>query len=328
MSWLQVNKLAISFPSSRGRRRVVDGVSFSCDRFTSLGIAGESGSGKSLTLLALEALLPPAGRHEQGRVTVNGIEVFMADERTLQHLRGGILGLVGQHPAAAFNPVLTVGRQVAEAALLHGLDKAGAREQAKRLLAWVGLEPADSFFLAYPHQLSGGQLQRAALAAALTGGPQALILDEPTSALDPLAEAAFLSLLERLRAEEHMGLILATHDLPLLEQCCDEVVVLALGETVEWGPSRQVFREPLHPATAFLSLPVFASGSVRTQTFPTRGVVEAGSDPVPSGGMGCRFARRCPWAFERCWRQRPALAQVGDTRWARCFLHHDEAEDG
>lgn len=333
MPALEVCDLAIAFPRGSGWAKVVDGVSFSLENHESLGIAGESGSGKSLSLLALAALIPPPGRVVGGQVQVAGVDVLAAGEPTLKQLRGGVLGFVWQQPASAFNPVLSVGRQVAEAALLHGSRAPEARERALELLAAVGLEPPAEFFRAYPHQLSGGQLQRAALAAALSGKPQIVVLDEPTSALDALAQAAFVTLLEELSARFRLSLILATHDLGLLARLCQRLVVLATGETVEEGPAQKVLEEPLHPATAML-----AAGSRAPAPLAGAAPGEGGEGPRPAGaekaqelgsfrpgGTGCRFAPRCPWVFARCWRERPALATVGEGRAVRCFLHHGES---
>lgn len=350
MPWLEVNQLAVVFPAPSGVRKVVDGVSFALEREEALGLAGESGSGKTLSLMALGALVPPPGQVVGGSVTVDGVNVLAAHEAQQRRIRGGVLGFVFQHPALAFNPVLSVGRQVMEAAVLHGLAASQAKARALELLAAVGLTPPLEFFRAYPHQLSGGQLQRAALAAALSGRPQALVLDEPTSALDPLAQAAFVSLLKELAERYRLALLLASHDLSLLSALCQKLVVLAAGETVEEGHVTEVLQEPLHPATVFLTgrslqarqqlaegqlsglKPAFGEGAQER----TERAVLPNSEPLSSpkpplelpAVSGCRFAPRCPWVFDRCLRERPALAPVGGGRLVRCFLHHREGEHG
>lgn len=350
MPYLEVNQLAVAFPTSAGWRKVVDGVSFSVEREEAVGVAGESGSGKTLSLMALGALIPPPGRVVGGDVKVDGVDVGAAGEAEQRRLRGGVLGFVFQHPALAFNPVLSVGRQVMEAAVVHGLAANDAKEQALQLLAAVGLEPPLDFFRAYPHELSGGQIQRAALAAALSARPQALVLDEPTSALDPLAQAAFAHLLRELASRFRLALIVASHDLSLLSVLCKKLVVLAAGETVEEGLAHQVLHEPLHPATVFLTgsmgekanLPAAkaepepASRSSAVFQGETPGSRQPSTTPgsslKPPPGIslhpGCRFAPRCPWAFARCLQERPALAPVGEGRRVRCFLHHHESNDG
>jgi len=307
MPWIEVEDLAIAFPSPSGWRKVVDGVFLRLEKGERLGLVGTSGSGKSLTLLSLLGLLPPAGKFAGGRLQVAGLDVLNASEEQLQPLRGGLLGLVFQAPASALNPVMRVGRQVAEAAFLHGASWAEAKARALKLLGEVGLEPAAVFFRAYPHQLSGGQLQRVLLAAALAGNPEALLLDEPTSALDPLAQNAFLALLQRFLGQSLRSILLASHDLQLVAALCDQVVVLAEGETVEQGPTQQVLHQPLHPATRLL--------------------VGGGEELLPSHpeqGPGCRLVHQCPWALPRCRQQRPALVQVDQGRWVRCFLHHQQ----
>jgi peptide/nickel transport system ATP-binding protein len=311
MPWIEVRELAIAFPRPGAWSRVVDGVTFALEEHGSLGIVGPSGSGKSLSLVSLLGLLPPGGRKVAGSVQVGGVEVFEADASTLQALRGGVVGLVFQAPGAAFNPVLSVGRQVAEGALLHGKTWPEARLQALALLEEVGLVPPEAFFRAFPHELSGGQLQRALFAAALAGNPRGVVLDEPTSALDPLAQNAFLALLERARHQRRLATVLASHDLQLVAAACQELAVLAEGETVELGAAREVLLEPLHPATRALCQSA-----------------EASLPRMPRQPSGCRLVHNCPWAMARCAQHRPALAQVGEGRWVRCFLHHQEAADG
>lgn len=350
MPWLEARQLAVAFPTAAGWRKVVDGVSFSVEREEALGLAGESGSGKTLSLMALGALIPPPGRVVAGEVKVDGVNVLAAHEAEQRRIRGGVLGFVFQHPALAFNPVLPVGRQVMEAAVLHGFSAANAKSRALELLAAVGLEPPLEFFRAYPHELSGGQIQRAALAAALSANPQGLVLDEPTSALDPLAQAAFVHLLRELACRFRLTLILASHDLSLLAALSKKLSVLAAGETVEEGLTAQVLQEPLHPATVFLTgkaaagarLPG-AKGKTASAGFANAafegesaapGAQNGGqgsflsAQPGTPGQRGCRFAPRCPWAFARCLEKRPALTAVGEGRRVRCFLHHQEVEDG
>lgn len=342
MPLVDVRQLAIAFPDPLGWQRVVDGVSFALEPRGSLGIAGESGSGKTLSLLALGGLVPPPGKVVAGEIRVAGIDVRAADEVALQQVRGGVVGFVWQQPGSAFNPVLSVGRQVAEAALLHGCSVPEAKARALELLAAVGLEPAVEFYRAFPHQLSGGQLQRAALAAALSARPQVLVLDEPTSALDPLAQSAFVTLVEAIAARTAMGLILATHDLALLGRMCDNLAVIAAGETVELGPAQAVLQQPLHPATILLLAknrgndpPVHpAARQPGTPLDVEREPAGEGASPrtvqATSAGpsAGCRLVARCPWALAPCFEKRPALATVGAGRSVRCFLHHGEPSDG
>lgn len=312
MPLVTVEDLAIAFPSSQGWQRVVDGVFLWLEEGETLGLVGASGSGKTLTLLGILKLVPPPGRVEGGRIEVNNIKPLEASEFVLRQLRGGLVGLVMQAPAGAFNPVLSVGAQVAEAAFCHGDSRAQAKGKALELLAAVGLKPPETFYRAFPHQLSGGELQRALLAAALAGTPKVLLLDEPTSALDPLAQNAFLSILQELQQKRKLALVLTSHDLSLVSRASSRVAVLAAGETVEFGPADQVFAAPLHPATRALC-----------------GLQEElPAGPAVFGAKSCRFAPRCPVRMPLCLQQRPALEAVGEGRLVRCFLHHHRVEHG
>ncbi|MGQ9496132.1 MAG: ABC transporter ATP-binding protein [Thermoanaerobaculaceae bacterium] len=312
MPLVTVEDLAIAFSGSKGWHRVVDGVSLWLEEGETLGLVGASGSGKTLTLLSILNLVPPPGRVEAGRIEVNGVKPLEAPESVLRQLRGGSVGLVMQAPAGAFNPVMSVGFQVAEAAFCHGNSRGEAKSKALELLAAVGLEPPEHFYRAFPHQLSGGELQRALLAAALAGNPKVLLLDEPTSALDPLAQNAFLALLQGLRQAGKLSLVVTSHDLSLVSRESSRVAVLARGETVEFGPAHQVFTAPLHPATRALC-----------------GLEdELAARPALPVAQGCRFARWCSVRMARCIQQRPALEAVGEGRLVRCFLHHDRVEHG
>lgn len=312
MPLVTVEDLIIAFPGPKGWHRVVDGAFLWLEEGETLGLVGASGSGKTLTLLSILNLVPPPGRVEAGRIQVNAVKPLEAAEPVLRQLRGGLVGLVMQAPAGAFNPVLSVGRQVAEAALCHGNSRSEAKGKALELLAAVGLEPAENFYRAFAHQLSGGELQRALFAAALAGKPEVLLLDEPTSALDPLTQNAFLAILQKLQQKEKLSLVLASHDLSLVSRVSNRVAVLAGGETVEFGPAHQVFSDPLHPATRALC--------GLEDELPARLTL-----PV---ARGCRFAPRCPVRLARCTYQRPALEAVGEGRLLRCFLYHDRVEHG
>jgi oligopeptide/dipeptide ABC transporter ATP-binding protein len=321
----EVANLAVAFPDGPERwRRVVDGASLRVERQQAVGLVGESGSGKTLTALALVRLVPEPGRIVSGAVTVGSTDVLAADEAALGRLRGGALGFVFQEPALALNPVRSVAGLVGEASRLHlRADRATVDARIDRLLAEVGLDAA-STRRAFPHQLSGGQRQRVLIAAALSGDPHLLIADEPTAALDAVARLEILRLLERLRRDRGLGLLLISHDLGAVARATDRITVLYAGETVESGGSAALLRRPLHPYTQGLiaAQPGVGAPGEPWPTIP-------GRPPRPAEwGAGCRFASRCPQAMSRCSASRPALVAVEADRAVRCFLHADAREPG
>jgi oligopeptide/dipeptide ABC transporter ATP-binding protein len=322
---VQVSDLAVAFPTGEnGWRRVVDGVSLTVGEGEVVGLVGESGCGKTLTALALVRLVPEPGMIVGGSVRVGGEDVLAADENHLSRLRGGIAGLVFQEPAQALNPVRSVGFQVSEAARLHlGLPAGRSARHAAGLLAEVGLDEPDRLARAYAHQLSGGQRQRVLLACALSANPSVLVADEPTSALDTVSQQYMVELFGRLRERRNLALLFISHDLALVGRLAERVTVLYAGETVESASRKSLFEEPLHPYTQALiraQLPLEAAGGGRLPTVP-------GSVPrAGEWGKGCRFAERCPEAFERCRIARPALSEPEAGRKVRCFLAADAEE--
>ncbi len=322
----EIVNLAVAFPDPEvGWRRVVDGVCLELTEGESLGVVGESGSGKTLSALALVRLVPEPGRIVGGSVRLAGEDVLAADEKTLCAMRGAVVGVVFQEPAQALNPVRSVASQVVEAAVLHGHELAGrqAHDAAARLLGEVGLDDPARVARSFPHQLSGGQRQRVLLAAALAADPRVLIADEPTSALDTVSQLRMVELLQRLHETRRLSLLFVSHDLALVGRVVDRIAVLYAGETVEVSERAALFESPLHPYTAALlqtraALPT--ADPVRFATVPGR---------VPTArdwGAGCRFAPRCPRAFERCRRARPGVTVLPDRRSVRCFLAGDAEE--
>ncbi len=323
----EIANLAVAFPDAAGGwRRVVDGVSLDLAEGEALGVVGESGCGKTLSALALVRLVPEPGRITGGTVRLAGEDVLALEERRLCALRGGVVGIVFQEPAQALNPVKSVAGQVVEAAVLHGgATRSQVPERAVRLLAEVGLEDPPRVARSYPHQLSGGQRQRVLLAAALAADPRVLIADEPTSALDTVSQLRMVELLRRLHESRRLSLLFVSHDLALVGHVADRIAVLYAGETVEVAERAALFGSPLHPyTTALLQARTVApeAGATRFPTVPGR---------VPTArdwGRGCRFAPRCPRAFERCRLARPAITELPDRRRVRCFLIGDAEEPG
>jgi len=260
---LDVRDLEVSFPARGGRgapdvwHPVVRGVSLAVGRGETVGLVGESGSGKSLTALAVLGLLPPPGRATAGSVLLDGCskgegpaDLLKLDERGLRRVRGGRIAMVFQEPATALNPVYTIGFQIAEAVRAHGrVSRREAREEAARLLDRVALAGARRRLDAYPHQLSGGQRQRVMIAMALAGRPDLLLADEPTTALDVTLQAQILELLDDLRRDLGLSMLLITHDMGVVAGSCERVVVMRAGRVVETAGVKELFRAPAHPYT-------------------------------------------------------------------------------
>jgi oligopeptide/dipeptide ABC transporter ATP-binding protein len=312
---LRVRDLAIEFDSPSGPLRAVDGVSFDLRRGETLGLVGESGCGKTTTVLGLLRLLPPGGKVVRGSVWFEGEDLLGLDAGALRSFRWTRLSLVFQGAMNALNPVMTVGDQIAEAVRLHTprTSKSEARRRSGELLERVGIGRDRA--KEYPHTYSGGMRQRAMIALALACDPDVIVADEPTTALDVMIQAQILELLGGIAREFGMGIILVTHDLGVVAQVCDRVVVMYGGVVAEENTAARLFAEPQHPYTQqlLLSFPDLAHPDR-----PLRGI--PGSPPrLDAMPRGCRFAPRCPLAFDRCHVERPPEYPVAGGR-ASCFL--------
>ncbi len=310
MNLLEVEELRVSLPTAQGPVQAVRGVSFSLEAGATLGLIGESGCGKSLTALALMGLLPE-GATLQGRLRFDGLDLASLTEPDWCRLRGRRIAMVFQEPMTALNPLHTVGRQVAEPLRLHrGLSATAAQAEALRLLQRVQLPQAAQRLQAYPHQLSGGQRQRVLIAMALACGPQLLVADEPTSALDTSVQREVLDLLLQLVVEDGMALLLISHDLGLVADRVQRLMVMYAGRVVESGPTAQVVAQRAHPYTQglFAARPRLGQRlpdgqRPRLPTIPGR-VPDLQAMPA-----GCAFAERCPLAQADC-RSAPPPARV------------------
>ena len=315
---LEVRDLEVGFPVAGGRLlRVVRGVSLTVAKGEMVALVGESGSGKSLTALATLGLLPTPVRILAGQILLAGRDLVGLPERELRAVRGGRIGFVFQEPASALNPVLTVGAQLVETLRAHHeLSRAAARARAAALLERLALPDPERRLRDYPHQLSGGQLQRVALALALAGEPDLLIADEPTTALDVTLQAEILDLLGDLRDELGLGVLLISHDLAVVAGTCDRMAVMYGGEIVESGPVQALFGQPLHPYTRGL-----LAASPRLGQPAPRGSAPAIPGQVPSAAAlpaGCPFHPRCAERLEECAANRPGWLDLGD-RGVRCL---------
>ncbi len=316
---LEVRDLEVSFPAVSGEARAVRGASFRLERGEILGMVGESGSGKTLTALAVLGLVPAPGRIAAGSIRLEGRELRDLAEKDYRKVRGGRIGLVFQEPSAALNPVLTIGSQIVEAIRAHlPLSKREARQRAARLLADLAVPEPEERMRLYPHELSGGQRQRALLAIALAASPDLLLADEPTTALDVTVQAQVLELLATLRREKGLGILLVSHDLGVVAEVCDRLLVLYAGQVVEEGPTGEVLAAPAHPYTRALlaAVPRAGEGRAAGPLASIPGAVPA-LDALPPG---CVFHPRCADAVARCRESEPAPVRIGAGRSARCHL--------
>jgi len=312
---LSVEGLEVAIATPRGTAQAVRQIDFELAKGGTLGIVGESGCGKSITALAIMGLLPEAAR-ASGRVALGDRNLLELPEAELCKIRGDRIAMIFQEPMTSLNPLHTIGRQIAEPLMLHrGLGADAAWAEAVRLLDRVGIPNAASRVNSHPHQLSGGQRQRAMIAIALSCNPDVLIADEPTTALDVTIQRQILELIRRLVDEAGMALVLISHDLGVIAETTDEVLVMYGGSVVEKGPTASLFAELAHPYTKglFAAKPKLGRGrSLRLATIP--GVVP----DIVDMPKGCAFADRCPIAVADCTRAVPALQAVGRDHGAAC----------
>jgi len=313
---LEIKDLKVRFDTEMGLVDAVDGVSFEVNVGETLGLVGESGCGKSVTCHSILQLHPPNGRIVNGSIRFEKTELLSLDHARLDAIRGHDIAMIFQDPIGALNPVHTIGSQISESLKLHqGLANNRARSEAMRLLKVVGIPEAEQRLGEYPHQLSGGMNQRAMIAMAISCRPKLLIADEPTTALDVTIQAQILDLLQRLQREFDMSIILITHDLGVVAEMADRVVIIYSGRVVEEAGIKDIFRRPAHPYTAGLlnSLP-------RIDRDIDKLTLIEGSVPSPySLPEGCHFAPRCDFARRRCTKERPGLASLYPNHKAACF---------
>ena len=317
MRLVDIRNLYVSFPQHDGVVQAVRGLSLSVDAGESLGIVGESGSGKSVTCMAVLRLLrQPPSQITADRLELDGQDMLTASNRQLAAMRGRVASMVFQDPMTAFDPVFTIGQQIVETIRAHRpLTLSDAKAEAVSLLSRVEIKAPEAVLNSYPHQLSGGMLQRAMIAMALSCQPKILFADEPTTALDVTIQAQILELIKQLQAELGMGLIMVTHDLGVIAETVDRVVVMYGGRIMEEGPVQQVFDAPSHPYTKALlaSIPGRTPGKRRLTEIP-------GASPNPADPpTGCPFHPRCGLAEPQCAVKAPAYAAIAANRAAACW---------
>lgn len=317
---LEVSHLATAFDIEAGRVRAVDDVSFQVHRGKTLGIVGESGCGKSVTALSIMRLLPrPAGKILDGRILYRGTDIVKMTPETMRTIRGRHISMIFQEPMTALNPVHRIGRQIGEVFQLHDAtrDETRIRDKSVEMLAKVGIPDPERRIREYSHQISGGMRQRVMIAMALAVRPDILIADEPTTALDVTIQAQILDLMKQLQQENGMAMIFITHDLGVIADICDDVVVMYAGTVVESAPVRELFENPRHPYTRGLLESIPRLETPRKISLPIiRGMVPT-LDNLPPG---CRFQNRCPIAIPICESVPPGLTPVGNRHEARCYL--------
>ena len=321
---LQVKDLELWFVNENGAKKILNGISFDIYKGETLGIVGESGCGKSVTSLSIMRLLnePPATL--RGEINFQGRNLLALSEKQMQPIRGDRISLIFQEPMTSLNPVFTIGDQLTETFVLHqGATKKEAKDKVIDLLRMVRIPEPEQRFKEFPHQLSGGMRQRVMIAMALACKPELLIADEPTTALDVTIQAQVLELMKDLQKEMGTSIAFITHDLGVVSEMCNRVIVLYCGEVVEEATTRELFTNPMHPYTEGLlgTLPKFGLKG-RLNTIP--GVVP----PAGKFPSGCVFAPRCQYATETCHACKPALCAAGEGgHKVRCFRYNDEEQE-
>jgi oligopeptide/dipeptide ABC transporter ATP-binding protein len=316
---LEVRNLHVQIATRRGVVRAVDGVSLEVPRGEAVGLVGESGSGKSMTLRAMLGVLPPEARVTSGQILLDGVDLVPLGNSQLNRIRGPKISMIFQEPMSALNPVMRVGRQIAEGPEVHlGYSRSRAAERALELMRRVGIPDPERRFRAYPHEFSGGMRQRVMIAIALACDPEIILCDEPTTALDVTIQDQILRLLARLCRETGVSLIFVTHDLPVVAQVCQHLAVMYGGQIVERGDVRDVLLDPRHPYTLGLvrSAPDFEY--VRESLVPIPGSPPSMITPP----AGCRFHPRCEFAEEDCRVTETPLRLLPGGRATAC-LHYE-----
>jgi peptide/nickel transport system ATP-binding protein len=317
---LDIKNLRTHFETARGIVRAVDGVDLTIRQGDTLGVVGESGSGKTVLALSIMRLVPsPPGRIVSGSILFDGTDLLRLEEKAMRHVRGKDISMIFQEPMTSLNPVFKIGDQVAEVIRLHqGLSKKAARKRAIEMFRLVGMPSPERRVDDYPHQISGGMRQRVMIAMAMSCNPRLMLADEPTTALDVTIQAQILELIDKLKEEIGTSVMLITHDLGLIAESAQHVIVMYAGTVFEYAPVRDIFAAPCHPYTVGLmaSMPRLESGSesnVRLNVIP--GTVP----PLYSLPAGCRFHDRCPFVMDICRKEEPVLKEISSGHYVRCW---------
>mgnify|MGYP002795850333 CR=1 FL=1 len=322
---LEVKDLCVEFRTAEGTVQAVDHLSYVLHKGEKLGIVGESGSGKSVSSLGMMQLIPnPPGQITGGEILYLGRDLVKTSERDMQKIRGNEISMIFQEPMTSLNPVMKIGDQITECILMHNnISKQEAWDKAVEMLKLTGVPRVERMMKEYPFQLSGGQRQRVMIAMALVCKPKILIADEPTTALDVTIQARILDLMENLKQKTGTSILFITHDLGVVAEVCDDVVVMYSGRVVEKGDVRSIFASPSHPYTKGLlaSIPKLGECAEELESIP-------GNVPNPKYmPQGCKFAPRCSCAFDKCREEEPGFYDVGEGHMSRCWLCEKKGGD-
>ncbi len=321
---LKIQDLKVHFYTLRGVVHALERVSFELKRQETLGLAGETGCGKSVTARSVLRLIDPPGKILKGRIIFEGQDLLSLDEVAMRRIRGGEISMIMQEPKMSLNPVIRVGEQIAETLIIHDktLNRRSARNQAVEMLAQLGIPDPTRMARRYPHELSGGMSQRIMIAMMLVTSPKLLIADEPTSALDVTIQAQILELIKKLIREIKTSVLMITHDLGVMAETCDRVAIMYAGDMVEMGSVRSVLKNPQHPYTQGLLQTVPDKANPEQPLFSIKGNVPSLLEPQTC----CRFAPRCDDVMNRCKREIPPFFMLNGDHQAACFLHRDQSE--
>lgn len=323
MKLLEVKDLKTYFYTDEGVVKSVDGVSFSVDKGETLGVVGESGCGKSITSMSIMQLIGKPGKIVNGEIDFKGENLLNKDKEEMRKIRGKEIAMIFQEPMTSLNPVYTVGQQIMESVLIHeDMTKEQARERAIQMLDLVKIPDAEKRLNSYPHEFSGGMRQRVMIAMALSCNPEFLICDEPTTALDVTIQAQILNLINELKEKTGTAVMMITHDLGVISEVADNVMVMYAGQVVEYTDVDTVFEKPLHPYTQGLISCIPKLGGQEEKLSTIKGMVPSFND-MPEG---CLFCPRCEYAKDICRKERPELVDL-DGHQVRCFKYTDRWEE-
>ena len=322
---LEIKDLCVEFQTVEGTVHAVDHLNYTLHKGEKLGIVGESGSGKSVSSLGMMQLIPnPPGRITGGEILYHGKDLVKASEKEMQKIRGNEISMIFQEPMTSLNPIIKCGRQIAESLRLHrGMKKKEALEEAVRMMRAVGIANPEVRAHEYPHQMSGGMRQRVMIAMALACQPQILIADEPTTALDVTIQAQILDLIRELNESMGTSVVFITHDLGVVSELCDTVIVMYTGHIVEQAPVKELFESPKHPYTKGLLNAIPKITRERNPLETIEGMVPNPTERIE----GCSFSPRCPYATDQCRKAEPPMTELSDGRLVRCWQYAKENEE-
>ena len=322
---LEIKDLCVEFQTVEGVVHAVDHLNYTLHKGEKLGIVGESGSGKSVSSLGMMQLIPnPPGRITGGEILYHGKDLVKASEKEMQKIRGNEISMIFQEPMTSLNPIIKCGKQIAESLRLHrGMKKKEAMEEAVRMMRAVGIANPEVRAHEYPHQMSGGMRQRVMIAMALACQPQILIADEPTTALDVTIQAQILDLIRELNESMGTSVVFITHDLGVVSELCDTVIVMYTGHIVEQAPVKELFESPKHPYTKGLLNAIPKITRERNPLETIEGMVPNPTERIE----GCSFSPRFPYATDQCRKAEPPMAELSDGRLVRCWQYAKENEE-